>query len=151
MTKYGVSFAQSAMKRDLKVLGRMIQWHLFETDKIVYLRNQLRRGLDVILLIQSQAQGYVCQALWRSSILWHLTAVHVNRIEQEQNQSLVFAKLEALSQLEEQVNKTLDDHFDQIADAIQQQSKMVADVCNSLAGISPSLLVSLQYYSGLYR
>lgn len=63
ITKYGVSFAQAGLKRDLKVLGRMIQWHLFETDKIIYLRNQLRRGLDVILLMQSQAQGYASQPL----------------------------------------------------------------------------------------
>jgi hypothetical protein len=63
ITKYGISFAQSKVKHDLKVLGRMIQWHLFEIDKIVCLRNQLRRGLDVILLMQSQAQGYVSNSL----------------------------------------------------------------------------------------
>lgn len=76
---------------------------------------------------------------------------HVNRIEQEQNQILVYAKLEALSRLEDQVNKTLDDRFDQITNAIQQQSKMVASICASLAGISPSLLVFLQCYIDLYR
>jgi hypothetical protein len=64
---------------------------------------------------------------------------------------LVFAKLEALSQLEEQVNKTLDDRFDQIAHTIQQQSKMVANIRSAVAGIFPLLLVFHQSHIDLYR
>lgn len=63
ITKYEPSLGQANFKRDLKVLGRMIQWHVVETDEIANLRDKLRRGLDVILLIQSQLQGYVYKGL----------------------------------------------------------------------------------------
>jgi len=56
VTKYGQSFSNPSGRRNWKVVGQMIQWHIFEKEKVEELRDTLCRKRAIIQLVQTQLQ-----------------------------------------------------------------------------------------------
>ncbi|KAK9771405.1 hypothetical protein SCAR479_11884 [Seiridium cardinale] len=95
LEKYGGRLLRpTGSRRGLADVARMIQWHLCEADDVERIRENVRKAMDFVQLVQTRAQGQVIVQEQNDNII----AERLTFIEEAQSQAVeeVMARLKQL-------------------------------------------------------